>query len=54
LTNEELVAFEKDKLYKLHLEIRGFDDQVKSTEPRLLKKIKDMDKLQYLKSFIVS
>jgi 2-amino-1-hydroxyethylphosphonate dioxygenase (glycine-forming) len=47
LNNNEIINYEKNYLFQYHLKIREWDDMAKSTEPHLLKKIKDMNPTKY-------
>lgn len=52
LSKEEIQEFEKDKYYDYHLRMRQFDDQAKSTEDKILKKIELLNPIKYYKSLI--
>ena len=54
LEDKELLEFEMDSLFLLHLKIREFDDKAKSEDIGLLTKIKEMDHLDYLKKFVTT
>jgi hypothetical protein len=46
--------YEESPLFKLHLKIREWDDKAKSTDPELLKKIREMDIPSYFAKYISS
>ena len=52
LSKKEVENFEKNKLFKYHLIVRKYDDMAKSTEKKLLDKIKNMNHLSYYSKFI--
>ena len=52
LTEEEIHNFESDKYFDYHLRMREFDDQAKSTDPEILKKIYDMNPINYYKEMV--
>ena len=52
LNKDEIMKFERSKLFKYHLKLREFDDKAKSTEPKLLNKIKKMNYLDYYSQFL--
>lgn len=54
LSEKEMEDFENNPLFQFHLKIREFDDKAKSTEPKLLEKIKKLDHIEYYGKFIVN
>ena len=54
LSNEEINSFKQNKLFKYHLKLRTYDDQAKSTEYDLIKKIDKMNNKDYYSSIILS
>jgi len=52
LNEEEIKNFEKDKYFDYHLRLREFDDKAKSTDTKLLQKIKEMEPILYYKNMI--
>lgn len=49
MTREELINFNNCDLFPWHLRLRQWDDLSKSTDPMLLKKIKEMNPIKYYK-----
>jgi 2-amino-1-hydroxyethylphosphonate dioxygenase (glycine-forming) len=49
MSREELINFSKDDLFPWHLKLRQWDDMAKSTDPDLIKKIKEMNPTKYYK-----
>ena len=49
MTRDELMSFHKCELFPWHLRLRQWDDLSKSTDPDLLKKIKEMEPIKYYK-----
>lgn len=47
MTPEQMNSYENSSLFEYHLKIREWDDLAKSTEPKLLKKIKKMNPTYY-------
>jgi predicted HD phosphohydrolase len=47
LSQEEIRQYEKNHLFIYHLKIREWDDTAKSTDPKLLEKIRTMDPTKY-------
>jgi len=47
LDENEIINYEKNYLFQYHLKIREWDDIAKSTDPKLLQKIKDMNSTKY-------
>ena len=54
LSPEEMLRYEENPLFKLHLKIREWDDKAKSTDPELLKKIREMDIPSYFAKYTLS
>jgi 2-amino-1-hydroxyethylphosphonate dioxygenase (glycine-forming) len=54
LSYEEINSFKQNKLFKYHLKLRTYDDQAKSTEYDLIKKIDKMNNKDYYSSIILS
>ena len=49
MTKEEVDEYESNYLFKIHLKVREWDDKGKSVDAKLLKKISDMNPLDYYK-----
>ena len=50
MDRKELINFHSNPLFQWHLKIRQWDDKAKSTDNILLKKIKDMNPVEYYKN----
>ena len=51
LTPQEMIIYESNPLFPLHLKMREWDDKAKSTDPDLLKKIAEMDITKYFAKY---
>ena len=43
MTKEELGSYENNQLFNIHLLLRNWDDEAKSTDPELLEYIKNFN-----------
>lgn len=50
MDRKELIEFHNNPLFRWHLKIRQWDDMAKSTDHNLLKKIKNMNPVEYYKN----
>ena len=51
MTPHEILEYERNPLYKLHLRIREWDDNAKSTDSELLEFIKNLDITEYFAKY---
>lgn len=51
-TEKQIVAFEKDSLFKFHLKLREWDDRAKETDLNLLNKIRKINLREFFKKYI--
>jgi putative nucleotidyltransferase with HDIG domain len=54
MTEEELKTFQLDYNFRIHLNIRKFDDLSKDNSPEMLQKIKDMDPINFYKKMAIA
>ena len=51
MSMQEILEYENNPLFKLHLRIREWDDQAKSTDPELLERIKNLNITEYFAKY---
>jgi 2-amino-1-hydroxyethylphosphonate dioxygenase (glycine-forming) len=53
MTLYEIIKFEKDPLFKYYINLREWDDNAKLSNPELLRRIDDLNLIDYYKSLII-